>query len=141
MTSIRTQCRHCKKTFDARRLDAIYCGPSCRSAAAKERRQKRTKARHGASGRSYALASALSRAITKTAKTPADGAAVALARLYARMIDADPTMAKELGPRLLEVLVQLGMTPRARAGAFRSEPVGFGPARAALDELRARRLR
>jgi hypothetical protein len=64
--------------------------------------------------RSTAVASALTRALADVEREKRDGAAVALARQYARAIDTDPSLLWRLGPRLLEVLVELGMTPRAR---------------------------
>lgn len=67
-----------------------------------------------ATRRSTAITSALTRALREVEREKRDGAAVALARQYARMIDADPSMLWRLGPRLLDVLVELGMTPKAR---------------------------
>lgn len=64
--------------------------------------------------RSVAVVSALTRALRDVERGTQDGAAVALARQYAKAIDADPSMLWRLGPRLLDVLVELGMTPRAR---------------------------
>lgn len=88
------------------------------------------------------MSSALTRALRDVERGAQDGAAVALARRYARMIDDDPDTLWRLGPRLLEVLVELGMTPRARQAVV--SPKGGtggdgGAKRAAHDELRAKR--
>src|SRR5262245_19731260 len=119
-------------------MDAVYCGPSCRSAAAKLRRQERAEASADASSRrSSVLTSAFTRSVNRaTAKHASDVAAVALARLYARTLDSDPRTLEKLGPQYLAVLVQLGMTPRARVETRRGDEVDR---RSALDELRARR--
>src|SRR5262245_28632603 len=131
----------CDRILTGRR-DARYCSPACRAAAAKDRADKRRQAqREAIARRGSPLTSAFTRAIGKTTRSPADGAAVALARLYARMIDADPSAIEKLGTQYLSVLVQLGMTPKARGGDIRSDPVATGPAGRALDELRDRRVR
>jgi hypothetical protein len=67
---------------------------------------------------------------------PRDSGAVALAKQYAAAIDADGDVLDALGPKLLAVLVQLGMTPAGR-GAKGGAP--DGPVASKLDELRARR--
>jgi hypothetical protein len=96
------------------RKDAKYCTDACRALASKERRQSRNKAqRRGAGGRSSVLTSAFTRSIRKVERTPADAAAVALARVYARRIDEGFDLSK-LGPQLLAVLDHLRMTPRSR---------------------------
>ncbi len=64
-----------------------------------------------------------------------DAAAVELARTYARMIDAGEAV--KVGPLLLAVLVELGMTPKARAGVVRGGQVGDGDSkRGKLHALR-----
>ena len=70
-----------------------------------------------------------------------DGAAIALARVYADAIDADSARLAVLGPQLTAVLVELGMTPKARA-AIVGKGTGASGApkgKSALDELRERR--
>lgn len=108
----RLECQRCRSTFDGRR-DAKYCGASCRAAAAKERAQSRSNAQRGRAGR---RSSALTRALTRTTRsmttTETDQAALGLARLYARALDADPDALRQLGPQYLQVLTALGMTRR-----------------------------
>jgi hypothetical protein len=85
---------------------------------------------------------------------PSDVAAVALARRYADEIDrweqhsADPEYEggnglKEYGPKLLQALDALGLTPKARRAATRPEGGTGGGAskRNPLDEVRAQRER
>lgn len=69
--------------------------------------------------------------------TAADKAAVELAYIYARVIDQEPDEAKRLGPLLLTVLCELGMTPRSRAALVKGG--SHGDNTSALDELRQRR--
>lgn len=64
-----------------------------------------------------------------------DGAAVELARTYARAIDAGDSLDKR-GPQLLAVLESLGMTPRSRAALMKGETHAVT---SPLDELRERR--
>lgn len=89
------------------------------------------------------LARALLAALKAVQLRPEDEAAVALAKRYARVIDADEEQIGKLGRELLTVLAELGMTPRARAAVV-GKGVGTGdrggqPSRA--DELRERRAR
>jgi len=76
-----------------------------------------------------------------------DAAAVQLARKYAEAIDslgADQFVHRIgiIGPSLLKALQALGGTPDSRAVAAKGgAPDVVSPARAALDELRARRAR
>jgi len=77
-----------------------------------------------------------------------DAAAVQLARKYAEAIDGldDDQFVHRIGiigPSLLKALQALGGTPDSRtAGAVKGgAPDVVSPARAALDELRARRAR
>lgn len=83
------------------------------------------------------LLGALESALRSVVLTPADGAAVALAREYAKSIDELGAAAQDkLGGKLLDVLEALGMTPKARAALTKgAEP----PKHSGLDELRARR--
>lgn len=81
----------------------------------------------------------LERALATLTAAPEDAAAVALARQLAAAIDADERQGvalAELSSKLLAVLVQLGLTPAARARVARGGASG-GPSR--LDILRARR--
>lgn len=86
--------------------------------------------------RSGQVAMALGRALKQVTLAPEDAAAVALARSYARALDADSANLAKVGHRFLEVLVELGMTPKARAAVLKGEKA---PPRSPLDELRARR--
>lgn len=73
--------------------------------------------------------------------TDMDAVGVNLALHYAAELDRGGDLAK-LGPALLTALVQLGLTPKARASAVgRDGKVddGGSAARSPLDELRARR--
>ena len=87
------------------------------------------------------IGEALDKALEAMQVKPQDGAAVALARQYAELIDANPKLAPQVGPSLLSVLVELGMTPKARAGVVRGGPADDNISRAKLDELRQRRER
>lgn len=71
---------------------------------------------------------------------PMDDAAIALARSYASALDARPDMLGQLGRGLKELLIEFGMTPRARA-ALLKEMGDAPPKESGLDELRARRER
>ena len=88
--------------------------------------------------RSGQVAMALGRALKQVTLQPEDAAAVALARTYARALDADQAALPKGGHRFLEVLVELGMTPKARAAVMKGEKA---PTKSPLDELRARRER
>lgn len=110
---------------------------------------------------------------------PRDGGAVALARMYARLIDeaaaaakyadavewlrhvveheigddrtarrhlktivtalAEHSVTSDLGPKLQTTLVELKLTPRARAQGKGAPDAPASPARSELDELRERR--
>ena len=89
------------------------------------------------------LAEALAEALRSVPVRPEDAAVVALARCYAAVVDAAATaeaqaVLAELGPKLLAVLVELGMTPRARAAVLgKGSPARRGE-RTKLDELRER---
>jgi len=76
-------------------------------------------------------------AVKAAALKPQDDAAAQLALRYAGAIDADPESLDTLGPKLLAVLVALGMAPSGRgAKAVKSDDK---PVVNPLDELRARR--
>lgn len=66
---------------------------------------------------------------------PEDSAAATLAERYAAAIDADPEQLRDLGPKLLACLVELGATPRARATSGKGGASGGGR----LAQLRAAR--
>jgi hypothetical protein len=87
------------------------------------------------------ITSALTEALMSVQLRPQDGAAVALAHRYAALADSDPDIVPKVGPQLLQVLVELGMTPKARAGVVRGGQSGDSGARTKLDELRERRGR
>jgi hypothetical protein len=80
----------------------------------------------------------LDEALRSVTSTPADAATVALARKYADLIDGEGDLIK-VGPALLAVLVQLGMTPKSRSVVVPPEGGSSGGSKA--DELRARRAR
>jgi hypothetical protein len=84
----------------------------------------------------FALDASLKKSGTVAAE---DAAAVALSREYARAIDTDPEMLTKVGARLLEALVQLGMTPQSRAAVLKGQPPSATASK--LDELRAHRDR
>jgi hypothetical protein len=65
-----------------------------------------------------------------------DRAAAELALTLALAIDTGEVAISDASPKLLAALVQLQMTPAARAAATKGAPVA---ARSPLDELRARR--
>lgn len=97
-----------------------------------------------AAARRGPIARALADAVKVGPVTPADRAAVELARRYALAIDADPNpeLLAELGPKLLAVLSALGLTAAgrgAKSGAA-GPTVGdeLGAARARARERRAR---
>lgn len=79
---------------------------------------------------------ALARALRAVDTKPEDVGAVELARQHARAIDEGDLF--HAGRALLDVLVELGMTPKARAAVVKAAP----PAPVSgLDELRSRRER
>lgn len=70
-----------------------------------------------------------------------DAAAARLAYAYAQAIDitGDPDVLAKLGPKLLDTLDALGMTPKSRAATARGEADDQPSPRArAIAELRAR---
>ncbi|GAA5119103.1 terminase small subunit [Haloechinothrix salitolerans] len=69
----------------------------------------------------------------------ADAAVAELARTYAAAIDNDGPI-DTLGPRLLQALDALGLTPKARARSAQAKGASDDqPTRDPLDELRQRR--
>ena len=79
---------------------------------------------------------ATARAIRATELTPSDGAAVELARLYARQLDKDTEKwLPQVGRQFLETLSALGMNAKARQGIVKAVKAEADP----LDELRKRR--
>jgi hypothetical protein len=77
---------------------------------------------------------AVRRSLRAAGLDPIDGAAAALALIYARRIDEDVAQAWHLGIGLMAVLVELRLTPRARG-----ERPAPRPAMSELDAIRARR--
>lgn len=73
--------------------------------------------------------------ISKLGLRPEDSAAAALAERYAADIDTDPDQLRDLGPRLLATLIELGATPKARAAGKGGANAGQGT----LAALRAAR--
>ena len=83
------------------------------------------------------IEAALDRAVKAVALQPADEPALLLTRRYARELDGDGLL-QEFGAGLRTMLIELGMTPRARASVLRGQaPPASGAD--ALDELRAKR--
>ena len=80
---------------------------------------------------------AVGRALRATPLQASDGAIEELVRSYARKIDSDDRALLLLGRQFTEALVQLGMTPKARAAVKGAVP----PVSSGLDEIRARRER
>jgi hypothetical protein len=86
---------------------------------------------------------ALNRALNGVILDDRDIAIVELAKHYARSIDRNQDMDWHVGPRLLDALIELGMTPKARASVLHGGPGGKddGAGDSPLDELRNRRQR
>ncbi|NIJ10618.1 hypothetical protein FHU38_000962 [Saccharomonospora amisosensis] len=82
---------------------------------------------------------ALYAALREVETTPGDAAAVALAKRYAALVDADEAAAVKVGPLLLDCLRELRMTPKARAAVVKGADGDGGKPRSKLDELRERR--
>jgi len=78
-------------------------------------------------------------ALRKAGLQPQDEAAMALALMYARRIDAVPGDLSDLGPKLLAVLASLGMTPAGRG--VKGGKQDATPVSNALDELEQRRAK
>jgi len=91
------------------------------------------------------LAEIVRQALERVSTKDEDAAAMRLAESYAKAIDDASDKAEaldKLGPKLLAALVELGMTPRARAAATKGGPKDAGDSnRSSLDELRERRER
>jgi hypothetical protein len=91
------------------------------------------------------LAEVVRKALLQISTKDEDTAAMRLAESYAAAIDdaADKGEALDkLGPKLLAALVELGMTPKARAAAAKGGPTNADSGkRSSLDELRERRDR
>lgn len=98
---------------------------------------------------------ALARALRAGKFQPSDAAAVALAKQYARTLDAPGLLLDvgsgpmadlanaatlgQLGPGLRLALVELGLTPKSRAAVVKGQPAERPVSQ--LDEFRARRDR
>jgi hypothetical protein len=88
-----------------------------------------------------ALERAVSGAIRDLAVQPKDSGTAALAKTYAKAIDAGEPLEK-LGPLLLACLESLLMTPRARAALVKRGSDGDdGKPASPVDEIRERRER
>lgn len=85
------------------------------------------------------VSEALEGALRAATLSDEDGAAVALARQYAQLIDSVPValVEKSVGRDFLAVLTSLGMTPQARKAVMKggSDAVVLRP----VDVLRSRR--
>jgi len=82
---------------------------------------------------------ALGRALADAGLTGADrvrayDAAVELARAYARRIDAKGDSLHYVGGQFRDILIEIGLTPKARGDLVKAQP-----AASPLDELRDRR--
>lgn len=95
---------------------------------------------------SVKVATVVRRSLKQVKLDDCDQAAAILAVRYAELLDAGEEPAWRIGPRLLDVLRQLGMTPAARRSAVialggRKEVAANEPAvaRSPLDELRRKR--
>lgn len=90
------------------------------------------------------MGAALERALTAVPMDAQDVAVAEIARLYAAQIDADPGRLADVGPKLLAVLVELRLTPKARAAVVKggtSDDDGDKPSALAdyRDRARSRR--
>lgn len=84
------------------------------------------------------VSAALDAALKSLPVLAADEAAMSLARQYAAAIDGDPETLPKVGPLFLAVLVELGLTPKARAAVAGGSAA---PTSTKLDELRAQRAK
>lgn len=86
------------------------------------------------------LTDALDQALSEADHGNIDAAAVRLARTYAEQLDDATGDLAKIGPRLLDCLEALNLTPRARAKIMKGDANDGQPANP-LDELRDRRKR
>jgi len=70
---------------------------------------------------------ALTRALKHVQTGPEHAPTVALAKRYAAALDEDPDRLARLGRPFLAVLVELRMTPKARAGVLIGDPLDDDP--------------
>jgi hypothetical protein len=90
--------------------------------------------------RKTTLTTGINKALDALALEPKDAAVVQLAKHYAAAIDKDAFLLKKLGPELLETLMQLGLTPRARNAVMGGGVTPDGHSDK-ITELRSRRQR
>lgn len=83
---------------------------------------------------------ALGRSVRATTVAPESAATVELAKQYARAIDEEAYPLWRIGPRFLETLDALGLTPRAKAALLKGQSLPAPPADP-IDELRRQRER
>lgn len=84
------------------------------------------------------MLTALEAALEGVPLLPEDGATVELARTYARAIDLGTEELNKVGPKLLDALAALGMTPKGRAELLKAAGPKSTP-NSKLDELRTKR--
>jgi len=82
---------------------------------------------------------ALTEALAVAMVLPEDAATVALAQQYAAALDEDPEALAKVGPLFLACLVELRMTPKARAAL--AKPPGGGGADVSGGETPLQKLR
>lgn len=87
------------------------------------------------------IEAALRRSIAAAKTEPIDAAVLELALRYAQAIDTDLEEITRAGPKLLDALIELRMTPKARTAVLRGATGDDRPGASKLDELRARRER
>ena len=84
------------------------------------------------------LYKSLNRVIKHVNVEETDQAAIALARKYAKMMDANSELTIKLGPKFLDCIESLLMTPRSRSRFNKSKDEDDEPD--ALDEFTAKRI-
>lgn len=85
------------------------------------------------------IAKELDEALEAMELTEQDRGVVALAKLYAKHLDLFINKTGVNGPKFLEVLRELGMTPRARAAILKGKEGNDDNGNSELDELRNKR--
>jgi hypothetical protein len=78
--------------------------------------------------RPLSVLNALTRALKAVQTGPEHAPTVALAKRFAAALDDDPGQLGRLGRPFLAVLVELRMTPKARAGVMIGDPLDDDPA-------------
>lgn len=73
------------------------------------------------------MVNALNKALREVQAGPEHAPTIALAKRYAAALDEDPDRLARLGRPFLAVLVELRMTPKARAGVLIGDPFDDEP--------------